>query len=183
MKLKKIIFINSLSLFIPSPKSCRKMEIDMTPIPQNSAVQAGAASGAAQQNEEPSSPPPPPVLATIPMVGQINSSIPPPPPPQTTTDQVTSTSANVLSGVSYDELFGKPELWRLFKGKLTLMYRLCIDCQNKLFHARDKYQLVDGGVDIKIHLCTTCFKVNSLLTHLMSSPPRIKEEQKPQQQQ
>jgi predicted nucleic acid-binding Zn-ribbon protein len=60
------------------------------------------------------------------------------------------------------------QMWKLFKGKTVLMFRLCGSCQYKLFHSTEKWVRNNNGVDVKIHLCPRCVRVNCWMTNLMA---------------
>jgi hypothetical protein len=60
------------------------------------------------------------------------------------------------------------QMWKLFKGKTVLMFRLCSGCQYKLFHSVEKWSKFKEGVDIKFHLCPRCVRVNCWMTNLMA---------------
>lgn len=60
------------------------------------------------------------------------------------------------------------QLWKLFKGKTVLMFRLCGSCQHKLYHSTEKWSKFNNGIDVKIHLCPRCVRVNCWMTNLMA---------------
>lgn len=72
------------------------------------------------------------------------------------------------------DLSDEQQMWKFFKGKTTLMYRLCGSCQYKLYHAQDKWTMNKDGVEIKIHFCPKCVRINFMMTNMLSTMPSKK---------
>ena len=75
-----------------------------------------------------------------------------------------------IGGVSMKKLDATDEkmMWKLFKGKTVLMFRLCGSCQYKLYHSNDKWARNKDGLDVKLHLCPRCVRVNCWATNLLA---------------
>lgn len=97
----------------------------------------------------------------------------------TTNEQAQQNVGGFSGGVSIKKLDANDEkmMWKLFKGKTVLMFRLCGSCQYKLFHSKDKWGKNKDGIDVKFHLCPRCVRVNCWATNLLaySTPKKIVE--------
>lgn len=76
----------------------------------------------------------------------------------------------LIDDVSSEKLDATEEkmIWKLFKGKTVLLFRLCGSCQYKMFHDKEKWTRNEEGIDVKFHLCHRCVRVNYKTTNLLA---------------
>lgn len=87
---------------------------------------------------------------------------------------------NNEGGVSVKSLDEKEEklIWKLFKGKTVLMFRLCGNCLSKLYYNKTKWARSGDGIDVNFHLCPLCVRVNCYATNLLAPPTKKKVDEK-----
>jgi uncharacterized protein YlaI len=67
--------------------------------------------------------------------------------------------------------------WKLFKGKYVLIYYLCEQCQDRLYHSQDRIMEKEDGWVIKIEMCQDCVDKNCKATTALSKPYVKKQEE------
>uniref|UniRef100_A0A914LV28 Uncharacterized protein n=1 Tax=Meloidogyne incognita TaxID=6306 RepID=A0A914LV28_MELIC len=72
-----------------------------------------------------------------------------------------------------EQVVKKQLLWKLIRGKFLITFYLCQDCQNKLFHSKDKFEENPSCVTVKIGLCDNCVKANSIATDVLAPYKKI----------
>jgi len=73
----------------------------------------------------------------------------------------------------------KPQLWKLFRGKYVLVYYLCDQCQDRLYHSKDRITENEEGCVMKIELCHSCIEKNCKATTALTKPyvPKNQEQE------
>jgi len=87
--------------------------------------------------------------------------------------------------IQITESVPKPQLWKLFKSKCVLIFYLCGDCQNRLYHSKDRIVESPEQWTVKFDLCATCVYKNCQATTNLTKPyvPPNADQQQQQQQQ
>ena len=63
--------------------------------------------------------------------------------------------------------FSQP-LWKLYKNKSVLIFKLCSDCGNALFQSKKKFHRSEGRLHLAIGFCDDCLGINIGMTDLIS---------------
>jgi hypothetical protein len=68
------------------------------------------------------------------------------------------------------EINTESQLWKLFKPKYLLQFKLCTPCMDKLFHYPGKVikEPASGKVTVKMEMCKECVLVNLKATDLLA---------------
>lgn len=63
--------------------------------------------------------------------------------------------------------FTKP-LWKLYKNKVVLIYKLCSECGDAMFQSKKKFHRSEGRVHLAIGFCDECLQLNLDMTDLIA---------------
>jgi hypothetical protein len=72
--------------------------------------------------------------------------------------------------IQITESVPKPQLWKLFKSKCVLIFYLCGDCHNRLYHSKDRIVESPEQWTVKFDLCATCVYKNCQATTNLTKP-------------